>query len=84
LAAAFAAARACELLFAIGTSGLVQPAARIPVLAMQAGAKVVQVNPTATALDGQCTWSLRGQAGAIMPALLRSAQMVPHPPVRGG
>lgn len=71
LESAFAAARACDLLFAIGTSGLVQPAARIPVLARQAGAKVVQVNPTATALDDDCSWSLRGAAGVIMPSLLR-------------
>ena len=70
LATAFAAARACDLLFAIGTSGLVQPAARIPVLAIQAGAKVMQVNPTATALDEECTWTLRGAAGAVMPGLL--------------
>ena len=84
LAAAFAAARTCNLLFAIGTSGLVQPAARIPVLAMQAGAKVVNVNPTATALDEECTWTLRGAAGAVMPRLLVSAQLVPHAPVRSG
>jgi NAD-dependent deacetylase len=70
LAAAFAAARACDLLIAIGTSGLVQPAARIPWLARQAGATVVQVNPMATALDDDCTWSLRGAAGLIMPRLL--------------
>jgi NAD-dependent deacetylase len=73
LDAAFAAARACDLLFAIGTSGLVQPAARIPVLAMQAGAKVVQVNPTATQLDEECTWTLRGAAGVIMPWLMEAA-----------
>jgi len=75
LDAAFTAARACDLLFAIGTSGLVHPAARIPVLARQAGAKVVQVNPTATALDDECTWTLRGDAGAIMPHLLSAARM---------
>ncbi len=73
LDAAFAAARACDLLFAIGTSGLVHPAARIPWLAKQAGAKVVQVNPTATALDDDCSWSLRGAAGAVMPKLLQAA-----------
>ena len=73
LDSAFAAARTCDLLFAIGTSGLVQPAARIPWLAKQAGAKVVQVNPMATALDEKCTWTLRGAAGAIIPSLLQSA-----------
>ncbi len=70
LDSAFAAAAACDLLLAIGTSGLVHPAARIPVLARQTGAKLVQINPTATALDDQCTWTLRGAAGAILPRLL--------------
>ena len=84
LAGAFAAARACDLLLAIGTSGLVQPAARIPALARQAGARVVQVNPAPTALDDDCTWSLRGAAGVILPQLLASASMLPNAPVRGG
>jgi NAD-dependent deacetylase len=70
---AFGAARDCDLLFAIGTSGLVQPAAGIPSLARQAGAMVVQVNPMGTQLDSVCTWSLREAAGAIMPRLLQAA-----------
>lgn len=70
---AFRAAQECDMLFAIGSSGLVQPAARIPSLAKQAGACVVQVNPTSTELDRECTWSQRGAAGDIMPRLLLTA-----------
>jgi len=70
---AFSAAQECDMLFAIGTSGLVQPAARIPSLAKQASASVVQINPTTTGLDRECTWSLRGAAGDIMPSLLQAA-----------
>lgn len=77
---AFAAASDCNLLFAIGTSGIVQPAARIPWLATQAGARVVQVNPTSTPLDNKCTWSLHGMAGAVIPAVLHAA----FPPVQPG
>ena len=73
LSLAFATTRECDVLFAIGTSGLVQPAAGIPSLAKQAGAKVVQVNPMGTQLDDACTWSLRGAAGVVMPNLLRAA-----------
>lgn len=73
LNSAFTAAKECDVLFAIGTSGLVQPAARIPSLAKQAGAQVVQVNPTSTGLDRECTWTLRGAAGEIMPSLLQAA-----------
>ena len=72
LSCAFAAASECDVLFAIGTSGLVQPAATIPSLAKRAGAMVVQVNPMGTELDSVCTWSLRGAAGEIMPSLLQA------------
>ena len=73
LSLAFAAASECDVLFAIGTSGLVQPAAGIPLLAKRAGAKVIQVNPTGTQLDEDCTWSLRGAAGEVLPGLLHAA-----------
>ena len=73
LSCAFAAASECDVLFAIGTSGLVQPAAGIPLLARQAGAKMVQVNPMGTQLDDACTWSLRGAAGEVLPKLLQAA-----------
>ncbi|MFZ4481001.1 MAG: SIR2 family NAD-dependent protein deacylase [Rhodoferax sp.] len=70
---AFAAAKECDVFLAIGTSGLVQPASRIPSLAKQSGACVVQINPTSTGLDSECSWSLRGAAGEIMPRLLQAA-----------
>jgi len=44
LRAAFAAARACDLLLSVGTSGVVYPAAEVPHLARAAGATLVQVN----------------------------------------
>jgi NAD-dependent deacetylase len=72
LSRAFSSAQECDVLFVIGTSGLVQPAARLPALTRQAGAKVVQVNPLSTPLDPLSTWSLYGPAGVIMPRLLQS------------
>ena len=73
LSLAFAAAGECDVLFAIGTSGLVQPAAGIPSLARRTGALVVQVNPMDNPLDNATTWSLQGAAGEVMPKLLRAA-----------
>lgn len=70
---AFAAAKECDLLFTIGTSGLVQPAAQIPSMAKQAGASVVEINPISTGNDRECTWCLRGAAGEIMPRLVQAA-----------
>ena len=73
LSHAFAAASGCDVLFVIGTSGLVQPAANIPLLAKQTGAVVVQVNPMGTQLDSACTWSLHCSAGNVMPNIVRTA-----------
>lgn len=70
---AFAMAQQSDVLFAIGTSGVVYPAAQIPTVAKQAGATVIQVNPHPTELDAACTWSLRGAAGDVMPRLLSAA-----------
>ncbi len=73
LAKAFDAARACEVLLSVGTSGLVQPAASIPACAKEAGALVVQVNPNATAMDRMADYNLRGSAATVMPALVAAA-----------
>ena len=70
---AFAHAKNCDLLFTIGTSGMVHPAAQIPLEALRVGAKVVQINPSKTALDDSCTWSLKGAAGDILPSLVQAA-----------
>ena len=80
LSRAFAAASECDVLFAIGTAGLVQPAAGIPSLAKGAGAMVVQVNPMDTQLDSVCTWSLRGAAGEVLPKLLQATFPTAAPP----
>jgi NAD-dependent deacetylase len=70
LAAAEAAARECDLLFSIGTSAAVFPAAQLPVTALQSGAMVVEINRDRTPLTGVATFSLLGQAGEILPRLL--------------
>lgn len=73
LAAASEAVRECDLLFSIGTSGLVYPAAALPYDARNTGAKVVEINPDETPLTKIADFSLRGKAGDVLPALIRSA-----------
>jgi NAD-dependent deacetylase len=63
------AATAAEVVVSVGTSGMVHPAARIPMLAREAGALVVQVNPEPTPLD-RIALNLRGNAGVVLPELL--------------
>jgi NAD-dependent deacetylase len=60
----------CDLMFVIGTSSLVQPAARLPQLALSRNIAVAQVNPNLTALSHEAQFNLEGTAGDIMPRLL--------------
>ncbi|MBN2499982.1 MAG: NAD-dependent deacylase [Anaerolineales bacterium] len=68
---AMQAARQAEVFFSIGTSALVQPAASLPLYAIQGGATVVEVNPAETPLSAQVQFVLRGPAGEVLPALVK-------------
>lgn len=69
LQAAFDAADACEVMLSIGTSGAVQPAASVPVVAARAGAKLIDINPEENELTALAHWHLRGTASEWLPAL---------------
>lgn len=64
--------RRCDVLFSVGTSSVVYPAASLPYEALENSAVVVEVNPEPTPLTRQAAFSFRGSAGEIMPALLSS------------
>jgi NAD-dependent deacetylase len=70
--AAECAARRCELLLVVGTSGAVWPAAGLASVARRAGAKVAILNPDASEIDDQAHWVLRGTAATLLPRLLDS------------
>jgi len=70
LAAALAAARTCDVFLCVGTSTVVEPAASLPFIAREAGARVIEVNPQPTPLTPQASFSLRGTAGEILPLLV--------------
>lgn len=67
--AAFQAAQSCNVLFVIGTSGIVQPAASIPMVAKQSGAKLIEVNLDPTPFSSLADFSLLGKAGETLPKL---------------
>ena len=69
---AMQAAQVCDTFFSVGTSALVQPAASLPLLALEGGAVVVEVNPQATPLTAQATYALRGPSGEVLPELVRA------------
>lgn len=70
---AFRAARECDVFFSIGTSGVVEPAASLPFVALRNGAVVIEVNPEATPLSASATFCLRAPSGIIMPQLVQRA-----------
>ena len=47
----------------IGTSSRAQPAASLPVAALERGAVVVEINPDITPLTARATHALHGQTG---------------------
>jgi NAD-dependent deacetylase len=75
---AFRDARTSDLLLAIGTSGLVQPAASIPVAALAAGRPVIEINPDRTPLSAHVSGRLAGRSAEALPGLC--ARIGPSPP----
>jgi NAD-dependent deacetylase len=69
LDAARDAARNCDLMLVIGTSGAVHPAAGLAHAARQAGARVVIINPQDSELDELAQHCLRGPAAMVLPRL---------------
>ncbi len=72
LQAAVEAARQAQVMLVVGTSGLVHPAASLPLLAAERGAYLVEVNPQETALSGVMDAVLRGPAGTVLPRLVEA------------
>lgn len=70
---AFAAARRAQVFLVVGTSAVVQPAASLPLLAREAGARLVEVNTEETPLTQQVDASFLGPAGDLLPRLVEVA-----------
>jgi NAD-dependent deacetylase len=57
----------CDVMLVVGTSAVVQPAASMPVIAKEAGAIVIEINPEPTTLSGRISdYLIRGKAGEVM------------------
>ena len=71
LSEAFKQASEAEFFLIIGTSGLVCPAASIPVQAKNAGAFVLEVNPEPSQLTDIADEFIQGPSGEVLPQLIR-------------
>jgi len=63
-----------DVCFVIGTSSLVYPAAELPLIAKQGGAKIIEINPEETPLSAQADFSIRGKAAEILPQIFDTSQ----------
>ena len=69
LSTAIQAAEFCDLMFVVGTSAVVQPAASLPFIAKQHNAFVIEVNIEATSVSFIADKSYYGKAGEVLPKL---------------
>lgn len=70
---AFRLAESCDVMLVIGTSMVVYPASSLPLVALQNGARVVEINTEKTPISSlEGTVSLRGRAGEILPEIAKA------------
>jgi NAD-dependent deacetylase len=67
------AAQSCDVFLSIGTSGIVQPAASLPYMALRSGSPVIEINPEETPLTLEATYFLQGPSGILLPELVKTA-----------
>jgi NAD-dependent deacetylase len=67
----------CDVMLVIGTSAVVQPAALMPVVAKDSGAKIIEINPESTPLTGEISdYLIKGSAGDVMNGILEELQKI--------
>lgn len=77
VAQAVGAIEKCDLLISVGTSGVVYPAAQMPMHAKQTGATLVEVNPEETVVSRFFDVTLRTGATAAMDLLCQGVEALP-------
>jgi NAD-dependent deacetylase len=65
---------ACDVMLVVGTSGIVYPAAALPLLAAEAGATVIDVNPERDAVAAAADIFLQGPGGEVLPELVAAVR----------
>jgi NAD-dependent deacetylase len=67
---AYHAAQRAEVFLVLGTSSLVYPAAALPRVALDRGARVIEINLEPTELSPLAHVSLRGKVGELLPQIV--------------
>lgn len=69
---AMLASQNCDVFFSIGTSGVVQPAASLGLIARDRGAVFVEINYEPSAISRLADYKIYGESGTILPQLLQA------------
>jgi NAD-dependent deacetylase len=72
--AALAATQRCEVFLSVGTSGIVRPAADLPLQANRNGAYTAEINLEPSVLSDLFDTRLHGPAGQILPAIVATLE----------
>ena len=65
----------CDVMLVIGTSAIVQPAALMPVVAKESGAKIIEINPESTPLTGEISdYLIKGPAGDVTNGIIEELE----------
>lgn len=67
----FTLASKSDLFLVIGTSALVQPAASLPIIAVESDIPVIEINLESTPLSAYMTVSIQGKAGEVLPEIYK-------------
>lgn len=73
LEAALRASRRADLFLVLGTSAVVYPAAALPRMALEHGARLIEVNLEPTELSSAADISLHGKIGELLPQIVEGA-----------
>lgn len=72
LDACFAETQRCDAMLLVGTSGAVNPAAQLPLVARELGARIIEVNPEPTQLTAAADVVVAGPAGEMLPLIVQA------------
>jgi NAD-dependent deacetylase len=71
---AFRLAKRCDVMLVVGTSGVVQPAAMLPLVARESHAFIIDVNPERDESARVADVFLKGPGGEVLPRLLAAME----------
>jgi len=69
-------ARSCDVMLALGTSGVVTPAAFLPGYAKGSGARVIEVNATGSYFAGISDYSIMAKTGEALPQIVSKVKEI--------